>query len=327
MSSQWKFLSLTCACMLAVACSTSVAFAQAQNKEKEGAGQASQQAGQQPGGQTPRDRSPDRPGQVARPGQADTGQYRQGEGQQADEHIATCLLIGNQAEVALGRFALQHAKNEKVKQFAQKMIDVHSQTASQLQRFAGREAGLNIGDSRPGDLGTSERDRTSDRNRDSLKDAPPGAEAARQPGRQPGAADQVRQPGQPGQSNQPNQPGVRPGDRSAYSASDAHHGDKEKWMAVGKEIAQKCLELTKTELGKHSEDFDQAYLGQQVCGHIHMLSMLEVYGQHASPELRQLIQKSLTVTQEHLRNANELIKEVEGQSTTAASRTGATKAR
>lgn len=280
-------------------------WAIAQNPNQERAGQKAQ----------------DKSGQITtdRPGQIDASQYRKSDGHAGDSPIATCLTLGNQSEVAISRLATEKAKNEKVKQFAQEMVAVHSQAASQLQRFAGKDfKGLDDVSSAQTRTGVGDRDRTA------TDDTPPIRDATRQPGKEGQAP---RQPGK--QPEAATQPGIRPGERSATASvesRDAQAG-QDKMMEIGREIAQKCLALTKAELSKHSEGFDQAYLGQQVCAHIGMLAMLETYQQHASPELGQLIQKSHTMAQDHLRKANDLIKELAGQSPTATRSTSPTKTR
>jgi putative membrane protein len=53
-----------------------------------------------------------------------------------DRHFATCLLVGNNNEIALAEIAVQRASDSEVKQFAQKMIDDHKKIGQDLQRFA-----------------------------------------------------------------------------------------------------------------------------------------------------------------------------------------------
>src|SRR5436189_5981436 len=47
--------------------------------------------------------------------------------QQSDSILVTWLLVDNENEIALARIAQQRATNPEVKQFAQKMIDDHTQ--------------------------------------------------------------------------------------------------------------------------------------------------------------------------------------------------------
>src|SRR4051794_9661475 len=48
--------------------------------------------------------------------------------------------IANMAEIQLGQLAAQHAENPQVKQFAQMMVDEHTQALEQLRSVAGSSA-------------------------------------------------------------------------------------------------------------------------------------------------------------------------------------------
>lgn len=68
-----------------------------------------------------------------------------------DAPIAACLILGNQEEVTLAKFAQQRAQNEQVKRFAQKMAQDHQQATSQLEKFSPQGVALTLnGDDRSG---------------------------------------------------------------------------------------------------------------------------------------------------------------------------------
>jgi predicted outer membrane protein len=67
-----------------------------------------------------------------RDGSADSQQAKS----QNDALLATCLLIDNQVEAALGEFAQKRAESDEVRQFAEKMAQEHSQAAESLKRLA-----------------------------------------------------------------------------------------------------------------------------------------------------------------------------------------------
>lgn len=77
---------------------------------------------------------------------ADDGQLTLGTDNAAasdmDQFIATCLLIGNQEEVALAQEAVNRAQNENVKQFAQTLVDDHQKAIQRLQAHAKTGMGL-----------------------------------------------------------------------------------------------------------------------------------------------------------------------------------------
>jgi predicted outer membrane protein len=76
------------------------------------------------------------------------------------------------------------------------------------------------------------------------------------------------------------------------------------WNKIHEQVAQQCLASAKQELGRHQgSQFDQAYMGMQLGGHMHMQDELKVLRNYASPELQQQIDKSLQVVQGHLQEA------------------------
>ena len=56
-----------------------------------------------------------------------------------DSGFMTKAAQGGIAEVEMGRLALQHASNEKVKQFGQRMVDDHSNANDQLKQLASQK--------------------------------------------------------------------------------------------------------------------------------------------------------------------------------------------
>jgi predicted outer membrane protein len=71
----------------------------------------------------------------------------------ADHIFAGCLIVDNQGEVALGKLAEQKAKDNDVKQFAQRMVQDHTQFMQELEKFAGQQGATNesrVGENRTG---------------------------------------------------------------------------------------------------------------------------------------------------------------------------------
>jgi predicted outer membrane protein len=101
------------------------------------------------------------PGQIdqstARPeGQEYTAQYRGtqasgGQNQQLQQFIASCLLAKNKAEVEFAQLAQQESQNPQVKEFAQMLVQDHSQLVQKLQPLAGEQGAA----TRPGLSDTS----------------------------------------------------------------------------------------------------------------------------------------------------------------------------
>jgi predicted outer membrane protein len=80
------------------------------------------------------------PGQ--QPGQANNRQRgqrnRQGQtgGNRLESHVADCLILGNQEEIALLKFGMERTKSDNVKELAQKMMKDHEKAISELKEFA-----------------------------------------------------------------------------------------------------------------------------------------------------------------------------------------------
>jgi predicted outer membrane protein len=67
---------------------------------------------------------------------------------QLDRELASWLTVDNRGEIALAQLAKEQASNSDVREFAETMIDEHSQMVEQLQRFTGNSRGGARGRSR-----------------------------------------------------------------------------------------------------------------------------------------------------------------------------------
>ena len=65
---------------------------------------------------------------------------------------------------------------------------------------------------------------------------------------------------------------------------------------------------------KQGADFDKAYIAQQCMALMHMIDMLEVTAQHASPEFKEVLMEGRKTTQQHLEHCKTLHKQLEGSS-------------
>lgn len=254
-------------------------------------------------------------------GQATAGQagafqaHGQASAGKLDRHIASCLALGNHEEIALAEFALQHAQNDQVRQFAQQMIQDHRKVLGQLQKFAPDAANMQLS----ADAGAAGRQgqrgqqgQASGRARtDNATDA-----------RQSTATPATQQPGTSTAQNRDATPGAR--GREVPTSIDRREGSDDQvaagsyehhLMALGKQTAEECLRLTKMELQRHTgEHFAQAYIGQQVGAHIGMLAKINASEQFASPELKQVLDQGRQITQQHMEHARQLMTQLEGKS-------------
>ncbi len=102
----------------------------------------------------------------------------------------------------------------------------------------------------------------------------------------------------------------------AATAQTGAAGDvTQQMVALQRNVAEQCLQLTQRELGeKNGAEFDRCYIGQQVGAHIGMLAKLNGSEQFASGELRTFIQEATKTVEEHHKHAKELAKSLMDES-------------
>jgi predicted outer membrane protein len=191
-----------------------------------------------------------------------------------DQFIASCLLIGNQEEVALAQVAVDRAENENVKQFAQMLVDDHQKTIQKLQQHAKQGVGL---------------------------DSEPTLSAAS--GVRSGQSDSNLSP--TAQQYTAN--------RADLDRDSASNGALDQVLKMQQQAAQECLSMTKAMMQeKQGAEFDKAFAGSQIGAHVGMLAKLKASEQHVSSELAPIIQESQQTVQMHLEQAKQLCEELEG---------------
>jgi predicted outer membrane protein len=216
--------------------------------------------------------------------------------QEVEYYLAKCLLLKNQGEIELAQLAQQQSQNPQVKQFAQKMVQDHTKLVQQLQQLAGAR----------GEYGRTTESTTPD--------ATPGA--VRQSDAQRNAGDTTRLPGSPGATQPGNQianqglAGTTPGaPQGTMQSSALHH-----LAQIEQQIAEHCKQAFRDELQqKQGIEFDKAFVGSQIGGHMHMLSALAVIGQQTQGQLAQVAQQAQPTVQQHLDHAKQLMQQLEQQ--------------
>jgi len=188
-----------------------------------------------------------------------------------DSQIADCLLIQNQAEINLARFALKHVQDARVKQFAETMIRDHEDFGAKLARFAGhgdRFHNLNAT--------TREHPRTT-------------------------ATEQTSQPALTVEGKRGNRIEVT----AAKPISVSPVADD--WFNLELAASENCQRMTKECLSKMKGDhFDHGYLGSQIGAHIAVLSKLEAADHYVSGELKDLLQDAQKTVKQHQARAEDL---------------------
>ena len=195
------------------------------------------------------------------------------QGSNLDEFIATCLLLGNQEEVALAQEAVSRAQNENVKQFAQMLVDDHQKAIQKLQQHA--KQGISLDGA-------------------SKVTASAGLQADQTASNPSPTAQQYT------------------ANRADLDQNSASAGALDQVLKMHQQAAQECLSMTKSIMAeKQGAEFDKAFAGSQIGAHIGMLAKLKASQQHASPELASIIQESEQTVEKHLDHAKQLCKELE----------------
>lgn len=215
----------------------------------------------------------------ADPAEAERGRASPQASQKNDAALATCLLIDNQVEAALGEFAQKRAESEEVRKFAERMVQEHSQAAETFKRIA--LAGK----------------------ADSAAATSPEATRADAP-----RADAPREEVAPRATREA---AARTDRADAYAVNPQAMF----FITLKKEMGEQCLQSAQKELGaKKGEDFDRCYMTSQVMAHQHMHDALTVMERHAGQELRQAIAQAKETTEQHLEEAKSIAKKFEGKS-------------
>lgn len=290
--------------LLAVLAAGSVSFAQQPAAPAQQPATPAARQNEQPRAAPPA-RQQAQPGQQqAQPGQQQRqAGFRGAESANAlDPHVADCLILANQHEIALLKWGIEKSDNDKIKSFAESAIKDHEKMVQNLQKFASpSHANVQL-------------------------QASSGASGGRQlattrEARRVGT-DNPAQPGAAPAQNKTTPPeSVRIANAERAGTTVAEGGSvTDRLFAIHQRAAEECLALTKKELGEYKgEKFDQAFLGQQVGMHMGMLAQLKAIEGEVSGDLQQLAQNAQKTATEHKEHAQKLMEDVKGDSASARS--------
>jgi predicted outer membrane protein len=176
-------------------------------------------------------------------------------------------VLGNREEIAVAEFAQGRVQNDQVREFIAMIQRDHQQAVEKLRSAVPEIAIWNL------DLNATA--------------GQPGARTT-----QPTAAAAV---------------GATAGTAAVAGQGAAGRDFQSQMLALQRTAAEQCLAITQRELGEQSgEEFDMAFLGQQIAGHIGMLAKLKASQQFASGNLRNVIQESTQVVERHLQQAKQI---------------------
>jgi predicted outer membrane protein len=227
-----------------------------------------------------------------------------GKSASGDQQLAFCIHGACKNEIAIATFAQDRLQTEAAKQFAAKMVKEHSAGCEKVGQIAGNLVDHSDHAAPGGDRPDADRPAAAPR-RESGEGEEPAA---------PRAGVKVDAGEVEVQAGGARRAGARAAaDVEVRAGAAGGHVD---WIAIHKELGQKCLESTKKELAKHEGmDFDQAFMGQQLLAHMEMVDKLSVFKNHASPQLRQVIDSELQMATNHLNEARQIMEQMKDTET------------
>jgi predicted outer membrane protein len=229
-----------------------------------------------------------------------------GQNSVVDHFFAGCLLDQSKAEIELSKIALEKSENAEVKQFAQKMIQDHQKMIEQLRPLTAMHGAVNRRTSSilGGQSESQGRTETTE-GRTSDTTALPGSSGASQT-----LAPTGNDATAPADATTEITANTNATTTAAASGSPVHQ-----LMQIGRQINQRCLQMARDELQQKSgAEFDKAYVGSAIGAHIQALAALEVISKQRQGTLAQVAQQAQPTVQQHLENAKQLMKQLEGQS-------------
>ena len=234
-----------------------------------------------------------RPAQPAQPGERVTAQKpRVEDTQETDfaQHVAACLIIANKAEIAVTEQAMDKIQNPQIRELAQMIVKDHTQFVSKLKEHAPQAANLEL------DL---------------------------QGGHARSDASATVRAGEDREANSPADPAHANATAAQRSASETL---ADKALRVDKKYHEYKVQMLSEELSKHQgQDFEQAFLGAQVAGHMSMLAKLKALETEVQDqEVAQLIKQGQQTTKSHLEEAKQLMNQEKDVETQGAARRGET---
>lgn len=225
-------------------------------------------------------------GQVRPAGQAQPGQRAGAQGTQVQDtqttdfaqHAAACLILANQAEIALTEPAIEKLQNDKARELAQMIVKDHTAYISKLKQHAPQAANLKLdvkGASASGDASSASAN-----------------------------ADDASSTTNPAHANA----------NSAQRSGSESMADKA--LRADKAFHERKVQMMSQQINREQgHNFDQAFLGAQVAEHVTMVAKLQALQQEVQgdEEFVQLLKQGEQSAQNHLKQAQQLMQQEKDQ--------------
>ncbi len=317
---------------------TSNAIGQQPGAQQPGAQQpGTQQPGvQQPGAQQPTpaqraNENPNVPGQQTDrqtpPVQTQQDQRLMGnmQGVPLAEALVRKMKKSGEGEIELAQLAKEKVEDQGFREFTQMIIDDHQALNQQLDKLVstgargGQASGGSSAQNREGNIATpTPQQGQQQQNRDPSQgdNNRAGAQDQQRNAQRGQAGDAARSTeGQAGQQagQQPGQPGQGQGiGREAQMAGRGGSVVPQQLCAIMEQACENNVQMTKKMLQEHQgQDFQMAYLGQQIVAHTAAMAELQAIESAGPPELKAVAQQATPKIQEHLEMAKKLAKKFE----------------
>lgn len=240
---------------------------------------------------------PGQPG-VVQPGVNQPGANQQQQHQQADQQIAAVIAICNRNEVETAKFAMPKLQSSEAKEIATMLIKDHTEAANKFSKWAGQTTNVNTS-AQPTTGNREEGRREEGRREERREDRRDNDQSRAAPATAPNnAAANNAAPNNATAANQQPRVALKP----ATGGLD--------WVAVHQEVAEESLASCKKELSRYEgNEFDKAFLGHQLGGHLMTVANLKVLKRHASSQLGSEIDDALATTESHLKKLRDLMEE------------------
>jgi predicted outer membrane protein len=207
-----------------------------------------------------------------------------------EQGLAKCLLLGNQEEVLMGEFASERAQSDDVRQFAQQMVKKHNEAIAKLERYA------------PGAMDTEALGKRVESARSDWKSGKESMPVSSE------SEDNSKKTGSSSNKNSEKNRGQTDFQHPMHAMS-----------AIQQQMAENCIAIAQSELSQLDKDqFDRAYMSQQICAHVMTLAKLKTLQAYAPADLKPLIESEEKTTRSHLDEAKKICKRLESKSETSA---------
>jgi predicted outer membrane protein len=209
------------------------------------------------------------------------------------QNAARCMLLDNQAGVLINEFSLERIQNPEVKQFAQSLVKDHNDLVAKLQRFV------------PGSLTTDAVSKRVSAIRAQLKS-------------EKGTMPVTTEAGDSSRRTEVPAPAVTE-DQGRMSMEGKNM--MQIIPAMQQTMAENCVAFTEAELSQVDKDqFDKAYIGQQIYAHVDALAKLKTMETFAPASLKPIIQSASTTVQSHLDQAKNICKQLDEKKSSSSHR-------